>query len=103
MQQFLIIVGVLPTGTQSVDGLSTQLKKGCAGVRCLVDQHHECVCMHVDRYHFSHCLFHTTEVNASTPNAIDRHVRVVQWQHGCRDKCRCYIAAIARRLLCGCF
>ena len=29
-----------------------------------------------------------TEVNAQHPNAIDRHVRVVQWKHWCRDKCR---------------
>ena len=29
-----------------------------------------------------------TEVNAQHPNAIDRHVRVAQWKHWCRDKCR---------------
>ena len=29
-----------------------------------------------------------TEVNARHPNAVDRHIRVFQWQHWCRDKCR---------------
>ena len=29
-----------------------------------------------------------TEVNACHPNAVDRHTRVFQWQHWCRDTCR---------------
>ena len=29
-----------------------------------------------------------TEVNAQHPSAIDRHVRVAQWHHWCRNKCR---------------
>ena len=31
---------------------------------------------------------YVTEANARHPNAVDRHIRVVQWQHWCRDKCR---------------
>ena len=45
-----------------------------------------CVYMYIDPV--PGCAPHTTEVNAASPNAIDRHVRVVQWQHWCRDKCR---------------
>ena len=33
-------------------------------------------------------VYLNTEVNARYPAAVDRHIRVVQWNHWTRDKCR---------------